>query len=510
MQSEKWKLIEEIFHNAMQHSAEQRSDYLDRACATDPEIRREVESLLEQTPQDQFMEQPAGDGLFASLNSNPSLEGATLNHYRIGSLIGSGGMGQVYRARDTRLERDVAIKVLHNVQFLDRGRLKSVYREARLLAFLNHPNIASIYGIEEDDGVCGLVLELIEGDNLSERMARKRIPVREALDFARQIATGLQAAHEKGIIHRDLKPSNIKITRDGIVKIVDFGVAKLLRSLGSNAELTTQSGAVVMGTVAYMSPEQSRGKPVDERSDVWSFGCVLYEILAGRPAFQGDAPTDVIVRIATEEPDWERIPKDGQGLASEVTRLIRKCLQKNPEFRYQSFREVSADLSRLQQVSLGTDSHGLGREGRSNPDEFVLPGQFARPLFLVAQAGYLCLYAAAMVYIDAIAKFLQEAFIIRESAGWTATAILAMCGIAVRIYLISAVGWRHPLAGEKFRLLFPALLLLDGIWASSPLLLSGRHDHIGPGVALACVAVLAYIPFAQRTLMNSIYPVRRV
>src|SRR5262245_7072519 len=232
MQSDRWKQIEEIFHSAMQCSAEQRSAYLDQAFAKDPEVRREVESLLDQSQQDHFMEQPAGGALLASLSSTPSLEGTTLKQYRFDSLIGSGGMGQVYRARDTRLERDVAIKVLHNVGFLDRDRLKSVYREARVLASLNHPNIASIYGIEEDDGVCGLVLELVEGDNLSGRMATKRIPVREALDFARQIATGLQAAHEKGIIHRDLKPSNIKITPDGIVKIVDFGVAKLLRSLG--------------------------------------------------------------------------------------------------------------------------------------------------------------------------------------------------------------------------------------------------------------------------------------
>jgi hypothetical protein len=505
MQPDRLKTIEEIFHAALQLRDERRSAYLDTACVDDPELRSEVESLLETNHSPQFMEKPAGGMSIASLiDERPSLEGRFLNHYNIGPLLGRGGMGEVYRARDTRLGRDVAIKVLHNFRFLERERLDSLYREARLLASLNHPNIASVYGIEEADGVCGLVLELVEGVTLAERVSRGPVPVSEAIDIAIQIAAGLQAAHAKGIIHRDLKPSNVKITPEATVKIVDFGIAKLLHTLNpEQTMLGTTNNGVVVGTVAYMSPEQARGKSVDVRTDIWAFGCMLYEMLAGKPAFEGTTPTDIIVKIATEEPDWNRVQKISADGFVEVERLIRKCIQKNVDFRYQSVREITADLAIIQRMLQDPEQYQPLPRRTAVDDDFVLPDRYARAGFVAAQFGYLALYGAAMYHIDAIATILTNDFLVPAPRGFIGTMILAMFGIAVRIYMISAVGWRHPAAGRKYQQLFPLLLVLDSIWAASPLLLWRR---IGLGLAFTGVALLAYVPFAQRTLMRTIYP----
>ena len=319
MPQDRWKKVEETFHTAMERPAQERSAYLDSVCAGDVELRREVESLLSELAESKgFMELPAGGLSIASLDL-PSLEGRSLNHYQIGPLVGSGGMAEVYRARDTKLGRDVAIKVLHEVRFVDRTVLEPIYREARVLASLNQPNIASIYGIEEADGLCGLVLELVEGETLADRIRRGGMPTSDAVAIARQIAAGLQAAHAKGIIHRDLKPANIKVTPDGIVKLVDFGLAKLFQSLNIDETILDISRqGLVVGTVAYMSPEQARGKPIDARTDIWAFGCVLYEMLAGKAAFRGDTPTDIIVKIAAEEPDWNGIPKLPDGVSVEL------------------------------------------------------------------------------------------------------------------------------------------------------------------------------------------------
>ena len=505
MEPERLRSIEETFHAALQLPHAERCRYLAEVCANDSELRVEVESLLAETGRaGDFMERPPGGLSLTTLDlvPQPSLEGRVLNHYRIGPVVGSGGMAEVYRARDTRLDRDVAIKVLHQVRFIEREQLERMYREARLLATLNHPNVAAIYGIEEADGLCGLVLELIEGETLSERIGRGAISVAEALEIGGQIAGGLHAAHAKGIIHRDLKPSNIKITPEGTVKIVDFGIAKLLRTVDDGQALTSISmhGAVI-GTPAYMSPEQARGKPVDIRTDVWALGCVLYEALAGKPAFAGESPTDVIVRIATEDPDWSRIPASSEAPSVELERIIRKCMQKDPQLRYQSIREIVRDLGALHSNRRPQPRPARWQRSREE-EEFVLPVGFAPSLFLLIQVGYLALYFAAMYHIDASAQILAEDYQIPEPSGLFWTMVLALCGIAVRIYLISAVGWRHPAAGRKFTLLFPALLVLDGIWAASPLLLWHRIEY---GPALIGVALLAYVPFAQRTLMRTIY-----
>jgi Protein kinase domain len=500
---DRWKIVEEMFHAALDRPAHERSAYLDSACAGDGELRRDVESLLREWGESKsFMEAPAG-GLSIAPMDFPSLEGRTLNHYQIGPLVGSGGMAEVYRARDTKLGRDVAVKILH-VRFIDRGILDPIYREARVLASLNQPNIAAIYGVEEAEGLCGLILELVEGETLADRIQRGPLSAGEAIGIARQIAAGLKAAHAKGVIHRDLKPSNIKVTPEDSVKLLDFGLAKLLQSLNIDetiADISRQG--VVMGTIAYMSPEQARGKPVDARTDVWAFGCVLYEMLVGRAAFRGDSPTDIIVKIAMEEPDWIAIPKPSDGLSFELEQLIRKCIQKDPDSRFASVREIAQALAALEQGTRGPSS-GTKMRPAVDEKEFALPAGIAFSLFMFAQFGYLALYGAAMYHIDAVSEILVRDFQMPATASIVGTLLLAMFGIAVRLYLISAVGWRHPAAGRKFTLLFPVLLVLDGIWAASPLLL--WRTPIGFGVAFVGVALLAYVPFAQRTLMRAIYP----
>jgi serine/threonine protein kinase len=234
--------------------------------------------------------------------------GTRFGSYEITAPLGAGGMGEVYRARDTQLKRDVAIKVLPAALANDADRLARFQREAELLAALNHPNIAQIYGLERSDGTTALVMELVSGQSLIERHGA--LPVDEALNIARQIADALEAAHERGIVHRDLKPANVLLTANGVVKVLDFGIAKALdtRTTGPGpAALTTPAmtaAGIVLGTAAYMSPEQARGKAVDQRADIWAFGCVLYELLTGQLAFGGDDVTLVLARVLERSPDF--------------------------------------------------------------------------------------------------------------------------------------------------------------------------------------------------------------
>jgi len=264
--------------------------------------------------------------------------GTRLGPYEILAPLGAGGMGEVYRARDERLHRDVAIKVLPEAVARDSERLARFEREAHVLAALNHPHIAAIHGVEEGEGIRALVLELVPGETLAERIAAGPIPVDEALAIARQIADALEAAHARGIVHRDLKPANVKITPDGGVKVLDFGLAKALSADGvapdatSSPTLTAQAtqAGVVIGTAAYMSPEQARGRPVDKRSDVWSFGAVLYEMLTGRRCFEGETVSDVLAAVLRQDPDWSRLPPETPG---GVPVLLRRCLERDPRQR---------------------------------------------------------------------------------------------------------------------------------------------------------------------------------
>jgi serine/threonine-protein kinase len=277
--------------------------------------------------------------------------GTRVGPYEITAQIGAGGMGEVYRATDTNLKRAVAIKVLPEAVALDPARLLRFQREAEVLASLNHPNIAAIYGLERSDGATALVMELVEGPTLAERMALGAMPVDEALPIARQIASALEAAHEQGIVHRDLKPANVKVKPDGTVKVLDFGLAKALEpqlamaqgDLSHSPTLTaraTQMG-VILGTAAYMAPEQARGKPVDRRADVWAFGVVLFEMLAGTRAFPGDDVSQTLARVIDREPPWEALPST---TAPAIMRLLRRCLRKDPRTRLRDIGDARLEL----------------------------------------------------------------------------------------------------------------------------------------------------------------------
>ena len=268
--------------------------------------------------------------------------GARLGPYEILSALGAGGMGEVYRARDTKLNRDVAIKVLLPAVANDPDRLARFSREAQVLASLNHPNIAAIYGLEDAGDVRALVMELVEGPTLADRIAQGAIPLADALPIATQIAEALEAAHEQGIIHRDLKPANIKVRSDGTVKVLDFGLAKAMDPAGaSNANAmnsptlsmhATQAG-LILGTAAYMSPEQAAGKAVDKRSDLWAFGVVLLEMLTGRQVFGGETVSHVLAAVLKDDPDWTSLPAN---TPAPIRKLLRRCLEKDRKKRLDS------------------------------------------------------------------------------------------------------------------------------------------------------------------------------
>ncbi len=316
--------------------------------------------------------------------------GNSLTHYRVTAKLGEGGMGEVYRASDTKLGREVAIKVLPASISRDPHSLGRFEREAKALAALNHPHIASIYGFEAERETHFLVLELVEGQTLSERLRRGRLPLDEALRVARQIAEAVEAAHAKGIIHRDLKPGNIKLTPEGRVKVLDFGLAKMEESVrGSGTPAsdpdaptlkaeTTQPGAV-MGTPAYMSPEQARGQEVDKRTDVWAFGCCLFECLAGSKPFRGDTVTDLMAEVLRSEPDWAALPAE---VPREVVTLLHRCLEKDPRRRLSSLGDIAILLedttsSRLAGspalMMAGADVESAARLERSRGWRHALP-----------------------------------------------------------------------------------------------------------------------------------------
>ena len=287
MTPERWERIQELYHSTRACAEGGRLRFLAEACAGDEALRREVQALLDQ---------PVSTGSFVDFLGGPTpaplrnergadLTGRRIGGYQVQALLGRGGMGEVYRAHDTKLGRDVAIKVLPAMFTTDPERLARFNGEARMLAALNHPHIGAIYGLEDVDRVPALVLELVEGETLADRLHRGPLSPRDGLAIARQIADALDAAHQKGIVHRDLKPANIKITPAGVVKVLDFGLAKVAagepesireRSQASTAAIGATRAGVILGTAAYMSPEQTRGMPVDNRADIWAFGCVLY------------------------------------------------------------------------------------------------------------------------------------------------------------------------------------------------------------------------------------------
>jgi serine/threonine protein kinase/Tol biopolymer transport system component len=379
MTGERWRHVEDLYHAAATRAVGDRATFLDEACAGDDSLRREVESLLaHEQDAARFIERPALEVAAIGLVDRRRLpDGRRLGPYTILNFLGAGGMGEVYRAHDTTLGRDVAVKVLPPAFTLDPERRARFEREARLLASLNHPHIAAIYGVEDADDVRALVLELVEGPTLAERLARHALPLGDALAIARQITDALEAAHDKGIIHRDLKPANVKITPDGVVKVLDFGLAKVVA--GDAASDLTQSPAstlgdhherVVLGTSSYMSPQQARGMPVDKRTDIWAFGCLLYEMLSGRRAFQGETASDAIAAVLEREPDWTLLPAT---IPQSIRTLIEQCLEKDLKGRLRDIGDARLDIERAIALPAGTaGDRGVQRQRRAWP--WVLSG----------------------------------------------------------------------------------------------------------------------------------------
>ena len=350
----RWPRVKEIFYAALARAPDQRSAFLRDRCGEDDALRGDVESLLEaHEAAGGFAERPAIDaaasGEFLMRHGRaPALAaGIEFGAYRILAPLDAGGMGEVYRALDTRLHREVAVKVLPAALADRPDRVARLEREARLLAALNHPNIATIHGLEMADGVPAVVMELVEGPTLADRLAGGPLALDLTVAIASQIADALEAAHEKGIIHRDLKPTNIKVTATGTVKVLDFGLAKALApDLDDVSVVPTGSGGAtpeggITGTPAYMSPEQARGRSIDRRSDVWAFGCVLYEMLTARPAFGRATIAETLAAILEREPDWERLPP---GLPASIRRVLRRCLEKDPRRRLHHIADARIEI----------------------------------------------------------------------------------------------------------------------------------------------------------------------
>ena len=349
----RWRRVEQICQDALDRPAAERAVFLEAACGEDALLRHEVEGLLmQEVAGSEFLESPMGAVAAAAMEPVSSrLSGHRVGVFDVGPLLGVGGMGEVYRARDTRLDRDVAIKILPEAFAHDAERLARFQREAKMLASLNHPHIAAFYGLEESAGLHLLVMELVEGHDLSQRITRGPIPIDDALPIATQVAEALEAAHEEGIIHRDLKPANIKVRADGTVKVLDFGLAKPMEPAAESLPSASQSPTIttsamrqagmILGTAAYMSPEQARGKRVDRRADIWAFGAVLFEMLTGQRAFPGKDLTDTLAAVVKLDPKWDAL---GADVPARVRQVLRVCLQKDPRQRAQAIGDVRLAL----------------------------------------------------------------------------------------------------------------------------------------------------------------------
>jgi serine/threonine protein kinase len=354
MTPERWQQIKQLFHEALACEPAQREEFLLTNCAGDVPLRTEVESLLSSLEEDEdFIESPAGDLAAELLGTHRSTyeAGHQIQNYRIVRQIGSGGMGEVYLAEDTKLNRKVALKLLPPHFMLNPDRVRRFEREARAASALNHPNIVTIYEIGQSASAHFIATEFVEGKTLRQMMNEKPLKLRETLNIAIQVAGALMGAHAAGIVHRDIKPENIMVRSDGYVKILDFGLAKLTEQQTTETEteiptLLQSNPGLVMGTVQYMSPEQARGKKVDVRSDIWSLGVVLYELLAGRVPFSGETPSHVMVSLMED-----RLPplKDRANVPEELDRFVTRALDKNQKQRYQTAGELARDLMHLKQ-----------------------------------------------------------------------------------------------------------------------------------------------------------------
>jgi serine/threonine protein kinase len=399
MTPDRWQRIQEILAEATELEAASRGGFLDEACRGDPELRREVDSLLSSLAASPgFLDSPAIEAVTGLSPATPAaaspslVRGTRLGPYEILSLLGAGGMGEVYRARDTRLNRDVAVKVLPRSLVQSPAALARFEREAQAVAALSHPNILAIHDFGKEGDVVYAVAELLQGQTLQERLTEGALSQRKAVEIALAIAHGLSAAHEKGIVHRDLKPANVFLTREGSVKLLDFGLAKVMAPPLASPDAPTVHPAtepgVVMGTVGYMSPEQVRGKPLDYRSDIFSFGAILYEMLSGQRAFRGDSAADTMAAILNAEPP--DLSTMNQNVSPALELVVRHCLEKNPEQRFQSVRDLAFHLDALSSISSAPQ---VVRADPAAPRRRRLPLAVAGVLLAAVTAGAVWLLA---------------------------------------------------------------------------------------------------------------------
>jgi serine/threonine protein kinase/Tol biopolymer transport system component len=354
MTPERWQMVRGILRSAMELRPEDRAAYLDQQCAGDPSIREEVDEYLSIEGKLDTTVQPAELPASSSLGDSTLAKGTRLGNYEVQGLLGAGGMGQVYRARDLLLKREVAIKIIPASYSSDPDRLQRFRQEAEATAALNHPNILTVHQVGQQDNISYIVAELLQGGTLRERLQAGAVPVRTAIDYGVQIARGLAAAHDRGIVHRDLKPDNIFVTRDGHIKILDFGLAKLVEqhpnlATRANADRSTATQmtepGIAIGTAAYMSPEQVRGTRVDHRSDIFAFGAVVYEMLTGRVAFAKATSAETMTAVLNEDPPV--LSQSGQNIPPGLQRVVQRCLEKQPERRFQSASDMAFALDAL-------------------------------------------------------------------------------------------------------------------------------------------------------------------
>ena len=372
MEPNRWKKIKGVFDAALEIEPAEREQFLDNSCASDPELRKDVQNLIDSFEEaGSFIEQPAA-GEVASLILEPKQTLATgqrFAHYEILRHIGSGGMGEVYLAKDTKLDRQVAIKILNEQFSRDKSNLERFIREAKTASGLNHPNILVIHEIGEEDGSKYIVSEFIEGKTLRGVAEDPSMRISDLLDIATQIVGAMTAAHRANIVHRDLKPENIMIRPDGYVKILDFGLAKLVEQKvvgfeDATARQNQTAKGVILGTVNYMSPEQAKGEKVDERTDIFSFGVLFYEMIAGRTPFAGDSMSESFANLINKEP--QPLSRFSTNVPDELQRISAKTLQKNKDERYQTMKDLLTDLKGLRE-NLAFDER-LEKSNMPNPE----------------------------------------------------------------------------------------------------------------------------------------------
>jgi serine/threonine protein kinase/Tfp pilus assembly protein PilF len=403
MSPTQWKKIDELLDAALDLPAERHAAYLDEVCEGDDELRRELSSLLAAHEKaGSFIETTPAEGISTvfsqrGLDQTQTLVGQTLGHYEIVALIGSGGMGEVYKARDSRLDRYVAIKVLPQHLSAHPDALSRFEREAKAVAALSHPNILAIHDFGHEGGMAYLVMELLEGESLRQRLSHSTLNWREAVKISASVAEGLAAAHAKGIIHRDIKPENVFLTNDGLVKILDFGIARVKKAVVSHAETLISQGlnetkpGTLMGTIGYMSPEQVRGERADAPSDIFSLGCVILEMLTGQRPFARKSNAETMAAILRDDPP----SVEAKDLPPELDRIIFRCLEKAPEDRFQSARDLAFDLRSMLTSSSGTYRAVSG----AMPAVKTAPNNAKRPAWLLpAIAGAILLVVAVVAW----------------------------------------------------------------------------------------------------------------